>query len=51
MLNAKWVDRCNTYSLRRKNQGVEHLTFYLDLNAKNPLIHVSLVEEKWKFFN
>ena len=35
----------------KKNHEVEHLTSYPDVNAKNPLIHVSLVEKKWKFFN
>ena len=35
-----------TYHDLEKKHGVEHLTSYPDINAKNPLIHVSLVEEK-----
>ncbi|ABM72475.1 Hypothetical protein P9515_12681 [Prochlorococcus marinus str. MIT 9515] len=45
-INCKWVDRCKTYHDVEKNHKVEHLTSYPDVNAKNPLIHVSLVEEK-----
>ena len=42
---------CNTYHGIEKNHEVEYLTSYQDVNAKNLFIHVSLVEEKWNFFN
>ena len=45
-VNCKWVDSCNTYYDIEKNHELEHLTSYPDVNAKNPLINVSLVEEK-----
>tara|TARA_Y100001970_G_C13793930_1_gene631649 strand:+ start:342 stop:593 length:252 start_codon:yes stop_codon:yes gene_type:complete len=45
-VNCKWVDRCSTYHEIEKNHEVEHLTSFPDVNAKNPFIHVSLVEEK-----
>ena len=45
-INCKWVDRCKTYHDVEKNHEVEHLTSCPDVNAKNPLIHVSLVAEK-----
>jgi len=45
-INCKWVDRCKTYHDVETAHEVEHLTFYPDINPKNPYIHVSLVEEK-----
>ncbi len=37
---------------QEKNHEVENLSYYPDVNAKNLLINLSLVEEKiWKFFN
>ena len=44
-INCKWVDRCKTYHDVEKNHEVEHLTSFPDVTAKNPMIHVSLVEE------
>tara|TARA_B100000886_G_scaffold132506_1_gene89377 strand:- start:136 stop:288 length:153 start_codon:yes stop_codon:yes gene_type:complete len=36
----------------RKIYEVKHLTYFPDVNAKNPFMHVSLVEEKnGNFFN
>ncbi|KGF89842.1 MULTISPECIES: Ycf34 family protein [Prochlorococcus] len=50
-VNCKWVERCSTYHDIEKNHEVEHLTSFPDVNAKNPFIHVSLVEEKNENFS
>jgi len=44
-INCKWVDRCKTYHDVEENHEVDHLTAFPDIIAKNPFIHVSLVEE------
>jgi len=44
-VNCKWVDRCKTYHDVEENHEVEHLNSSPDITAKNPFIHVSLVEE------
>ena len=44
-INCKWVDRCTTYHDVENNHGVEHICAIPDFKAKNPQIHVSIVEE------
>ena len=45
-VNCKRVDRWSTYNDLEKIHEVKHLTYFPDVNAKNPFIYVSLVEEK-----
>ena len=49
--NCKWLDRYKTYYDLEKNYEVEHLTSYPEVNAKNQILHISLVEEKMEIFN
>ena len=44
-INCKWVDRCITYHDVENNHGENNLCDVPDFKAKNPLIHVSIVED------
>tara|TARA_B100000131_G_scaffold224169_1_gene215795 strand:+ start:654 stop:905 length:252 start_codon:yes stop_codon:yes gene_type:complete len=44
-INCKYVDRCITYHNVETNHGVEHISDLPDIEAKNPRIHVSLIED------
>ena len=45
-INCKWVDRCITYHDVEENHGVDHIADLPDIEAKNPLIHVSVIEDE-----
>ena len=43
-MNCRWVDRCQTYHSVERQHGVEHLTAIPDLEAKDPVIHISVLD-------
>ena len=45
-INCKWVDRCSTYYDVETNHGVDHINDSPDMEAINPFIHVSVIENK-----
>ena len=44
-VDCRWVDRCKAYYKVEKQHGVEHLNLHPDFEPKEPIIHVSLLEE------
>ncbi len=44
-INCQWVDRCTTYHDVENKHGVDHICNQPDFEAKNPLIHVSIVKD------
>ena len=45
-INCKWVDRCITYHDVEENHGAEHISDRPDIKAKEPFIHVSVIENE-----
>ena len=43
-VNCRWVDRCLAYHAVEKQHGVEHLTKSPDLEPKEPVIHISVID-------
>ena len=45
-VDCKWVDRCKAYHSVEKQHGVKHLNLSPDFDPKEPIIHISLLEEE-----
>ena len=45
-VDCKWVDRCKAYHTVEKQHGVQHLNLEPDFEPKEPIIHISLLEEE-----
>ncbi len=45
-INCKFVDRCITYHNVEENHGADHISDLPDMEAINPFIHVTVIEEE-----
>ena len=47
-VNCKWVDSCKAYHAVEKQHGVEHLNLNPHFEPKEPVIHISLINQENK---
>ncbi len=47
-IDCKWIDRCKAYHAVEKQHGAEHLNLSPDYEPKEPIIHISVIEQEKK---
>jgi len=47
-VNCKWVDSCKAYHAVEKQHGVKHLNLNPNFEPKEPVIHISLMNQENK---